>query len=69
VVSICFQQITSYYGIIGGVSGIIIACIIPAVCLVRKMRLKPKHLKILGFVGGVSVLAFIGGFLSVIDPA
>jgi hypothetical protein len=69
LVSIGFQQITSYYGIIGGVSGILIAFIIPADCLIRKMRLKAKHLKILAYVGGISVLAFIGGFLSVLDPA
>jgi hypothetical protein len=68
LVSIGFQQITSYYGIIGGVSGIIIACIIPAACTIRKIKLKPKHLKILAFVIGTSVLAFAGGFLSVIDP-
>jgi hypothetical protein len=69
LVSIAFQQITSYYGIIGGVSGIIIACLIPAACMMRKMRLKTKHLRILAYVGGVSALAFIGGFLSVLDPA
>ena len=68
LISIGFQQITSYYGIIGGVSGILIACIIPAACLIHKMRLKAKHMKILSFVGGLSVLAFIGGFLSVINP-
>lgn len=32
------------------------------------MQLKAKHLKILAYVMGLSFLAFIGGFLSVIDP-
>ena len=68
LIAILFVRVNSYFGLLGGTAGVMMAGGIPAMCYYKLMKLQRKHYFMLGFVAVVTVLAMIGAVLSVVIP-
>lgn len=66
LVAILFVKVNSYFGLLGGTAGVMMAGGIPALCYYRLMRLQTKHYFMLVFVAIVTVFAMVGAVLSVV---
>ena len=67
-VAILFVKVNSYFGLLGGTAGVMMAGGIPALCYYKLMKLQTKHYVMLVFVAIVTLLAVIGAVLSVVAP-
>lgn len=69
-IAIGFQKVNSYFGLLGGTAGVMMAGGIPALCY---MKLRPQlttgDYVLLGMCLVITVLAALGAILSVVDPA
>jgi hypothetical protein len=75
IIAITFLQVNSYFGLLGGTAGVLIGGGIPALCYYKivmkndKSKRNWKSYIMLVFCAIISVLAFIGAILSVVQPA
>lgn len=75
ILAILFVKINSYFGLLGGTAGVLMSCAIPSICYWKLIIKEEKEKQtitnylILIFMTIVSTIAFIGGILSVADPA
>jgi len=70
LIAIVFQKVNSYFGLLGGTAGVMMAGGIPAICYYKLKGLRTRNQKMLVlFMGIVSIFAMLGAFLSVISPA
>lgn len=69
LIAILFQQVNSYFGILGGTAGVMMAGGIPAICYFKMIGVDSKHEKcIIFFMGAVSVIGMAGAIMSLADP-
>lgn len=68
LIAISFVKVNSYFGLLGGTAGVMMAGGIPAMCYYKLMKLQTKHYVMLVFIGIVTILAMIGAVLSVVAP-
>lgn len=63
-----YGSVTSYFGLLGGTAGTMMAGTIPAISYLRlKGELtKPLHLLIIGFYGAMTAIGIAGGIISVV---
>lgn len=68
-ISIGFQKVNSYFGLLGGTAGVMMAGGIPAICYFKLIdKLKKKDGLLLGISVTVTIFAMFGALLSVIAP-
>ncbi len=66
-IAVFFQKVNSYFGLLGGTAGVMMAGAIPTICYVRLLGINSwKDTAIVIFMGIVSALGMFGAFLSVI---
>lgn len=68
LVAISFVNVNSYFGLLGGTAGVMMAGGIPGMCYYKLMKLQTKHYLMLVFIGIVTILAMVGAVLSVVAP-
>ncbi len=68
MVAIFFVKVNSYFGLLGGTAGVMMAGGIPALCYFKLMPLQRKHYVMLVFIAIVTLLAVIGAIMSVVSP-
>lgn len=68
LVAILFVKVNSYFGLLGGTAGVMMAGGIPALCYLKLMKLSRKHYVMLVFVAVVTLFAVTGAILSVVAP-
>lgn len=68
MVAIFFVKVNSYFGLLGGTAGVMMAGGIPALCYFKLMPLERKHYVMLVFIAIVTLLAVIGAIMSVVSP-
>ncbi len=68
LIAISFVKVNSYFGLLGGTAGVMMAGGIPAMCYYKLMKLERKHYFMLVFVCIVTLLAVVGAVLSVVIP-
>lgn len=69
LIAILFQAVNSYFGLLGGTAGVMMAAGIPAICYAKLTpKLSKSDIASLIIVGLVSVICIIGAVLSVVDP-
>ena len=66
LVAISFVKVNSYFGLLGGTAGVMMAGGIPAICYYKLMKLERKHYFMLVFVAIVTIFAMVGAVLSVV---
>lgn len=67
-IAIFFQQVNSYFGLLGGTAGVFMAGAIPMVCYRKLLGVNSKkEMLMMGFMIVISLLGILGAFLSVID--
>lgn len=66
-VAISFVQVNSYFGLLGGTAGVMMAGGIPALCYYKLMKMQTKHYFMLVFIGIVTIFAMAGAVLSVVS--
>jgi uncharacterized membrane protein len=75
ITAMIFLHVNTYFGLLGGSAGVLMAGTIPAMCYYKLILCKDPELKLiprtleLFFITIVTEIAFCGGLLSVIDPA
>lgn len=70
VIAILFQNVNSYFGLLGGTAGVMMAGGFPALCYFKLKGLRTFNQKMLFMYAlGVSVAAAVGAILSVVDPS
>lgn len=69
LVAISFVKVNSYFGLLGGTAGVMMAGGIPGLCYYKLMKLTTKHYFILAFIAIITVAAMVGAVLSVVNPA
>lgn len=62
-----FQKVNSYFGLLGGTAGVMMAGGIPALCYLKMMNCNRKDLIKVGYIFVLTVFAFSGAILSVVD--
>lgn len=68
VIAIFFQSVNSYFGLLGGTAGVMMAGAIPAICFLKLKGPRTLNQKMLMiFMAFVSLLGVLGAVLSVID--
>lgn len=69
-VAIAFQKVNSYFGLLGGTVGVLMAGTIPGISYARlKDKMSCADILCLILIGIATVVAFAGAVLSVVDPA
>jgi hypothetical protein len=68
LVAISFVKVNSYFGLLGGTAGVMMAGGIPALCYYKLMKMETKHYVMLVLIGIVTILAMVGAVLSVVVP-
>jgi amino acid permease len=67
-IAIFFQQVNSYFGLLGGTAGVMMAGAIPMVCYKKLLGINSVKEKLMAaFMVLVSLLGILGAFLSVVD--
>jgi hypothetical protein len=70
VIAIFFQQVNSYFGLLGGTAGVMMAGGIPMICYYKLLSIKKTSEKLItAFMLIISLVGMFGAFLSVIDPS
>lgn len=68
VIAIFFQSVNSYFGLLGGTAGVMMAGGIPAICFFKLKGPRTLNQKmLLIFMAFISLLGILGAVLSVID--
>lgn len=67
-VAILFRNVNFYFSLIGGTLGVSTAAIIPLLCALKLINLKPEQKYVLLFVAVMGVIIFMGGLQSVMYP-
>jgi len=70
LVAISFQHVNSYFGLLGGTAGVLMAGGLPALCYARvsdKARRRDFFFLLLSLI--IVIIGFIGAILSLVDPA
>jgi hypothetical protein len=57
-----------YFGLIGGTAGVLMAGIIPILCMRKLCSVSKQDIAIMVFVGVMCLICFIGALTSVINP-
>lgn len=67
-ISMVFQKVTTYFGFIGGTMGVLMAVVIPAVCMrqIIACSLQDKALLLLALL--LSAFLFVGAIESLVSP-
>lgn len=67
-ISMAFQKVTTYFGFIGGTMGVLMAVVIPAVCMrqIIACSLQDKALLLLALL--LSAFLFVGAIESLVNP-
>jgi hypothetical protein len=68
LVAISFVKVNSYFGLLGGTAGVMMAGGIPALCYYKLMKMETKHYIMLVLIGIITILAMVGAVLSVVVP-
>lgn len=74
-IALAFQKVNSYFGLLGGTAGVLMAGTIPAICYYKLIMSKDSSSKSginwakMAFCGVVTLIAFSGAILSVVDAA
>lgn len=67
-IAIGFQKVNSYFGLLGGTAGVMMAGGIPAMCYWKLMKMDREKYVLIGFIGVITVLAMAGAVMSVVSP-
>jgi hypothetical protein len=67
-IAIAFQKVNSYFGLLGGTAGVMMAGGIPAMCYWKMMKMDRIKYIIMGFIGVITLLAMAGAVMSVVSP-
>ena len=68
-IAIGFVKVNSYFGLLGGTAGVMMAGGIPAMCYYKLMQpLQTKHYVMMVFIFLVTIVAMVGAVLSVVAP-
>jgi len=57
-----------YFGLIGGTAGVLMAGVIPLLCMRKLCSVSVQDIAIMIFVGVMCVICFLGAMNSVINP-
>jgi hypothetical protein len=68
IIAISFVKVNSYFGLLGGTAGVMMAGGIPALCYYKLMPLSTKHYIQMAVIFVVTILAMVGAVLSVVMP-
>jgi hypothetical protein len=67
LIAIVFQKVNSYFGLLGGTAGVMMAGAIPTICYCKLKGARTLNQKmIVAFMSIVSVLGGLGAILSVV---
>lgn len=67
-IAISFQQVNSYFGLLGGTAGVMMAGAIPMICYMKLLGINNlREILMVIFMAIVSLLGIFGAFLSVLD--
>jgi hypothetical protein len=66
-IAIAFQKVNSYFGLLGGTAGVMMAGGIPSLCYWKLMNPSQKEKGMIIFMSIISVLGMIGAIMSVVD--
>ena len=69
LIAITFTSVNSYFGLLGGTAGVMMAGGIPAICYWKLMEKSTSDYMMLGFILATTLLAMTGAFMSIISPA
>lgn len=68
-IAIFFQQVNSYFGLLGGTAGVMMAGAIPMICYWKLLGINTKkEVAMTGFMVFISLLGILGAVLSVVAP-
>lgn len=68
LIAIFFSSVNSYFGLLGGTAGVMMAGGIPAICYYKVKGLRTNNQKaIVIYIGIISVMAAAGAILSVVN--
>lgn len=68
LIAIVFQKVNSYFGLLGGTAGVMMAGGIPAMCYWKLMKMTRNYYIILTLIGVITILAMAGAVMSVVNP-
>lgn len=69
-IAIGFQKVNSYFGLLGGTAGVMMAGGIPGLCYIKlRPKLTPVDIALLVLVGIITLLASVGAILSIVDSS
>lgn len=68
LIAIVFQKVNSYFGLLGGTAGVMMAGGIPAMCYWKLMKMTRNYYIILALIGVITILAMAGAVMSVVNP-
>ena len=63
-----FQGVSSYFGLIGGTVGVMMASGIPLACFYKLITINIKDMMIMAFMVILSILCFLGAMQSIFNP-
>ena len=66
-ISMVFQKVTMYFGFIGGTMGVLMAVVIPAVCMKRIIACSPWDNALLVLALVISTFLFVGAIESLVN--
>ena len=67
--AIFFQGVNSYFGLLGGTTGVLMAAGIPGACYIKQVRnYSHKDIIMLVLIAFVTFASFVGAILSIIEP-
>ncbi len=68
-IAIGFQKVNSYFGLLGGTAGVMMAGGIPGLCYYKlRSKLTAVDVALLVLCFLITILAAVGAILSVVDP-
>jgi hypothetical protein len=70
LIAVVFRKVNSYFGLLGGTTGMMICGAIPMSCYIKLIGLPTLRDKLVaGFMALTSVLGMLGAILSVVYPS
>lgn len=68
IIAIVFQKVNSYFGLLGGTAGVMMAGAIPMICYWKLLGINSKkEMAMLIFMSVISLIGILGAVLSVVD--
>lgn len=68
LIGLLFQGVSSYFGLIGGTVGVMMASGIPLACFYKLITINSKDMMIMAFMIILSILCFLGAMQSIFNP-